>query len=174
MHFFDVLSSIPGEGGPLKPPFRFSCAMAKRRKIFSSYLVTFPQYSLSTFQQKIINPGQVRSGHQSGVLDPTSEKFTITSELEFFTEPFPSFRYLLRCQYVYFISESVYIYVTWGQVRVATSLWKNNATCPASSKRVKTTQLFQDYDRLPDQSWPRWHSLTGTPEGSSEVLWGHQ
>ena len=27
---------------------------------------------------------QVRSGHQSGFVDPTSEKFTITSELEFF------------------------------------------------------------------------------------------
>ena len=27
---------------------------------------------------------------------------------------------------------------------------ENNEVCPASSKRVKTTQFFQDYDRLPD------------------------
>ena len=29
-----------------------------------------------------------------------------------------------------------------------TSLWENNEIRPASSKRVKTTQFFQDYDRL--------------------------
>ena len=52
--------TIPG-GGPLRPPFRFFCAVAKRLKIFSSYdLVTFPYYSLRTFQKKMA--GQVRSG----------------------------------------------------------------------------------------------------------------
>ena len=29
-------------------------------------------------------PGQVRSGHQSGFVDTTTEKFAIMSELEFF------------------------------------------------------------------------------------------
>ena len=53
--------------------------MAKGGKIFSSYLVTFPNFSLRTFQQKQKLPGQVRSGHQSGFVDPTSEKFVITS-----------------------------------------------------------------------------------------------
>ena len=38
-------------------------------------------------------PGEVRSGHQSGFVDSTSEKFAITSELEYFTERFPLFRY---------------------------------------------------------------------------------
>ena len=43
---------------------------------------------------------QVRSGHQSGFVDPTSEKLAITSELELFTERFPLFRYSLQYQYV--------------------------------------------------------------------------
>ena len=34
--------------------------------------------------------GHVGSGHQNGFVDPTSEKFAITSELEFFTERFLS------------------------------------------------------------------------------------
>ena len=38
--------------------------------------------------------GQVRSGHQSGFVDPTSEKFAITSELEVFTERFPFSEYV--------------------------------------------------------------------------------
>ena len=43
------MKSIPG-GGALRPPFRFSCALAKRRKILSSYVVVFPSYLLRTFQ----------------------------------------------------------------------------------------------------------------------------
>ena len=34
-------------------------------------------------------PVQVRSGHQSGFVDTTTEKLAIMSELEFFTKQFP-------------------------------------------------------------------------------------
>ena len=37
-------------GGAKRPPSGFSCAIAKCHKTFSSYLVTFPKYSLHTFQ----------------------------------------------------------------------------------------------------------------------------
>ena len=50
-------------------------------------------------------PGQVRSGNQSGFVDPTSEKFANTSELEFFTKLFPliksSKQYLQYVSFVY-------------------------------------------------------------------------
>ena len=55
----DIFNPIPG-GGSLRPPSDFSCAIAKRRKIFSSCLVTFPNYSLH-FSKKIVVSGQVRS-----------------------------------------------------------------------------------------------------------------
>ena len=41
--------------------------MAKRRKIFSAYLLTFPYYSLRTFQKKS-GSGQVRSPNRVGWL----------------------------------------------------------------------------------------------------------
>ena len=54
----------------------------------------------------------------------------------------------------FYISEFVYL---WPEVRseqssdlYITSLWENNEMRPASSKRIKTTQFLQDYDRLTD------------------------
>ena len=48
---------------PFRPRFKFSCIMTKRRNIFSSYLVTYPDFSSRTFRQnkKIVGSGQVRS-----------------------------------------------------------------------------------------------------------------
>ena len=69
---------------PVWTPSGFSCAFVKRRKIESSYLVTFSKHSLRTFWRKNL-PGQVRSGHRRRFVDPTSEKFAVTPELEFFT-----------------------------------------------------------------------------------------
>ena len=74
-------------GGGFKAPSGFSFAIAKRPKAESSYLVTFPNFSLRIFHKKKM-PGQVRSGHQRRFVDPTSEKFAITPELEFLTEQF--------------------------------------------------------------------------------------
>ena len=64
----------------------FYCAIAKQRQTFSSYLMTFPHYSLRTFQQKKKKTCRARLGqviNQSEFSDPTSEKFVITSELVF-------------------------------------------------------------------------------------------
>ena len=98
-------------------------------------------------------PGQVRSGNQSGFVDPTSEKFANTSELEFFTKLFPliksSKQYLQYVSFVY-----LRIFDLWPEVRSESwplhckpmeKYW--NATC-TSSKRVKTTQFFKNYDKL--------------------------
>ena len=71
---FNLLAPITlfrAGGGLTGPPSGFSCAIAKRRKIFSSYLVTLPNYSLRTSQKEKL-PGQARSGHQSRFVDPTS------------------------------------------------------------------------------------------------------
>ena len=38
---FGEFNPIPDGGRPFRPPSGFSCAIAKRRKIESSYLVTF-------------------------------------------------------------------------------------------------------------------------------------
>ena len=53
-----------------------------------------------------------------------------------------------------------------GQIRdlYITSLWKNIGMRPSSSKRVKTTQLFQAYDILCDlYVMIKRHLLTGAP-----------
>ena len=48
--------------GPFRPPSSFSCAIAKHRKIESSYLLTFSRHSLRTFWlNKITGSGQVKS-----------------------------------------------------------------------------------------------------------------
>ena len=125
--------------------------MAKRRKIFSSYLVTFPNYSLRTFQKKM--PGQVRSGHQSGFVDLTSEKQSRQSQF-FFHGAISSVQVFITVPVcVICTSQNLFICdMRSGQSRdlCIRGLRENNEMCPASSKRVKTTELFQDYDRLPD------------------------
>ena len=65
--YLSGVSLSPG-GGPYRPPSGFSCAIAKRHKIISSYLVTFPSFSLRTFQKN----GRVRSGQgtRAGFLTP--------------------------------------------------------------------------------------------------------
>ena len=97
-----------GEWAFFGPPSGFSCATAKRRKTESSYLLTFSKHSLRTFWHKK-SPGQVMSGHKRQFVDPTSEKFAILPELEFFTDRFlfifslgynTQFVYLKSCIYV--------------------------------------------------------------------------
>ena len=85
-------------------------------KTFSSSLVTFPNYSLRTFQKKTAGSGQVRSPER--VLTPPQKKFAIISELEFSIERFLLFRYSLQYQYVQFEYLGNCISVTWGQARV--------------------------------------------------------
>ena len=60
--------------GALKAPFRFQLMLGDFSLLFIAHI-----------SDKEL-PGKVRLGHESGLVDPTSEKFTITSELEFFTE----------------------------------------------------------------------------------------
>ena len=152
-----AFNPIPGGGGSLRTPFRFSCAIAKRCKILSSYWVSFSNHSLRIFQQNKTKklPGQVRSDHHSGLVDPTSEKFAITSELVFFAERFLLFRCSLQHQYVLFEYLKIVICICGlgsGQSRdlYITSLWENNEMRPASSKQVKTTHFLEDCDRLTD------------------------
>ena len=79
--------------------------------ICSSYLVTFHNYSLCTIKKKM--PGQMRSGHQSGFVDTTTEKFAIMSELEFFFhEAVSSLQVLITVPVcVLCISHNIYIYM---------------------------------------------------------------
>ena len=159
-----------GLQGPLQV---FACAMAKRVKIFSSYLATFPYYSLCRFQQKI--PGQIRSGHQSGFFYPTSEKFAITSELEFFTERFPLFRYSLQYQYMWFEYLRICISVTWGRVRAVTitlqAYEKKTMKCVllrvSESKLPNSFRIMSQYLICNDPGGISWQRHR---EGSSEVM----
>ena len=57
--------------------------------------------------------GQVRSGQQTGFVNSTSEKFAITSELEFLHGEISSFRVFITVPVLCVICISV----TWGQVR---------------------------------------------------------
>ena len=72
------VNPIPDGGGGVKspPPLCFVLrTIPKRLEILSSYLVTFPKYSLRAFcKKKNKLPGQVRSDHQSGFVDHTSKK----------------------------------------------------------------------------------------------------
>ena len=102
---------IRGGGGGL-PPSGFSCVIAKRRKIESSYLVTFSKLSMRTFRQKKLL-GQVRSGHQRRFVDPTSEKFVIAlsfSRINFLSSGFNKGTTMHNL----YISEFVY---PWPEVR---------------------------------------------------------
>ena len=150
--------------------------MAKRRKIFSSYLVIFPNYSLRTFQKKW--PGQVSSGHQSGLVDPTSEKLALTSQLELFTERFPLLGYSLQYQYVKFVYLRNCISVTWGQVKVVTFTLQNYGKiikCVLlrvnESKSPSSFRITSDYLICNDPGSIYWQ---GQRKRSSEVMWGHQ
>ena len=94
---------IPGGGGglSLRPPSGFSCAIAKRLKIFSSYLVTFPSYSLRIIHKKKC---RVRSGQvtRAGLVTPPQKSLQsrqIRARV-FFTQRFLLFRCLLHHQYV--------------------------------------------------------------------------
>ena len=61
---FTMCNPIPGGGLFAPRPSGFSCAIAKRRKTESSYLVTFSKHSLRTFLQKSywVKSGQVTRG----------------------------------------------------------------------------------------------------------------
>ena len=72
--------------GPKRPPQVFLRAIPKRLEISSSYLVTFPKYSLPASGKKVAG-----SGHQSKFVDPTSEKFAVMPEVEFFMVQFHLF-----------------------------------------------------------------------------------
>ena len=103
--------------------------MAKRRKIFSSYLVTFPNYSLRTFRKKC----RVRSGQitKAGLLT-TSQKFSITSELAFFTERFPLQVFITVPVCIICLSQNLYI----SDFRICISVTCRRpslALCPASN-----------------------------------------
>ena len=69
------LNPVPDRGGG-DALAGFSRAIPKQLEISSSYLVTFLNI-ICTYSGKKM-PGQVRPGHQSGFVEPTSEKFAIT------------------------------------------------------------------------------------------------
>ena len=55
-------------------------------------------------------PGQVRSGHQSGFVDTTTEKFANMSELVFFNEAVSSLQAFITVPVcVIYISHNIYI-----------------------------------------------------------------
>ena len=68
------INPIPG-GGPLRTPLQFFLCHGKRRKLFSSYLVTFLYFSLRTFQQKkVVRSGQVT---RAGLLTPLQKSLQL-------------------------------------------------------------------------------------------------
>ena len=86
-------------------------------------------------------PGQVKSGHQSGFVDPTSKKFAIMSEIVFHVAISSLEVFITIPECLFFLSPNFYI----GELRLGqsrdlyiTSLWENNEMRPASTKRVKT------------------------------------
>ena len=151
--------------------------MNKHCNIFSSYLVTFLNFSLSSGPARVnfslssgparvnfsLSSGPARvnfslrsfqqnysdgSGHQNGFVDPTSDKFATTSEVEFSGNDFLS-------SGIHYSTSMCNMYLCdlrSGQRRdlYFASIWANNELCPDSSKRAKTTQFFQDYVILSD------------------------
>ena len=96
-------------------------------------------------------PDQVRSGHQRVFVDPTSEKIAITPEIVFHGTSSSLQVSIMVPVCAICIFHNVYICdLRSGQLRdlYIVSLWDNIEMRPSSSERVKTTQLFQDYDRL--------------------------
>ena len=89
---------------------------------------------------------QVKSGHQSGFVDPTSEKHI-------------SYDFLHICD------------LRLGQIHAfyITSVLENIEMQYILIKLVKTTQFFQDYDILSRLQWVRCHLLTRVP---GMVIWG--
>ena len=95
--------------GRRKGPSGFLCHCQTLQDMQVILGVTFPKYSLRSFQQKTmpsqVKSGQVRSGHQGEFVDSMSVKFAIPSELVFFF----SWRYFLSSGLHY--STSTYICV---------------------------------------------------------------
>ena len=82
----NALNPILGRGGRGRrkgPPQVFFCHWQTPQGM-QVILGDFSLLFIAFISEKM--PGQVRSGHQIGFVDLTSEKFAITSELEFFTE----------------------------------------------------------------------------------------
>ena len=172
------LNPIPGGGGLLAPsPLRFflcHCQTPEDRKlILADFFQTFIAHILT---KKL--PGQVRSGYQRWFVDPTSEKFAIPPELEFFTDKFPLFRFSSGYHHAQFVYFRICISATWGQVRfviftsqaygkiLKCALLRVNESKPPNSFRIMTDYLICD-----DPGVIYWQ---GHRERSSEVMWGHQ
>ena len=158
--FWDIKKNL-GRGGlktppstrrGLRPSSGFSFAMAKRRKIFSSYFVTLSSYSLRIFQQKkkIAGSGQFRSPER--VCWPHLRKVCNHVRARVFQGAISSLQvFIIVPVCIICLSQNGYICDLrsgHSSDHYSTSLWENNETCSALSKRVKTTQFFQDYVRL--------------------------
>ena len=148
-HIADVNPS-PGGGGGLFGPSSVSCAIAKGRKI--SCLVTFPNYSFRTLKKKIVWQGQVRSTQR--VCWPHFRKVCNHVRARVFHGTISSLQVFITVPVcVIFLSHNLYnCDLRSDQIRdlYITSLWGNNEKGLASNTRVKTTQFFQDCDRLSD------------------------
>ena len=149
--------------GNEKVPSDFSCAIVKRRKTFSTYLMTYLYYSLRTFKQKKKNC-RVRSGQVNwwgaGFVTPP-QKSLQSRQLEFSRSDFLSSGLHNSTSMCYlYISLFFYFY----DLRLGKKPWSihykpigNIEIRPASSKLVKTIQFFPDYDILSDLWWRRCH-----------------
>ena len=164
---------IPG-GGPFAPPLRLflcHCQTPQDRKlILGDFFLTLIAHILTT---KNTGSGQVSS--PEAVCWPHLRKVCNHARARVFHRSISSLQVFIRvppCTKC--ISHSLYICdLKSGQTRdlYITTLRENIEMRPALSKRVKTTQLFQNYyDRLCHLRWSRCHLLAGAPE---KVIWGH-
>ena len=157
-------------GGGFSAPSGFSCAIAKLRKIESSYLAGFLAFIAHILTKK--SPGQVRS--PEAIYWPHLRKVCDHARARVFRGSICSLQIFIRYHHAQFVYLRICKSVTWGQVRFVIftlQVYEENIEMrPTLSKWVKTTQFFQNYDGLSHLWWSRCHLLTGTPE---KVIWGH-
>ena len=107
----------PGGGGPSPPPQILLVPFPKAARYSAHTCWLFLTIHCIHFRKKCwIRSDQVRSGHQSRLVDPTSEMFAITSELGFFHRPiFPFQVFITAPVWVTCISHNLCM---WPEVRI--------------------------------------------------------
>ena len=112
---------------------------------FCTNLITFVLISFpKSWKYMSMSMSMSRSGHQRRFVDPISEKFAITPELEFFTDQFLLFRFSWEYHHAQFVYLRICISVTWGQVRFMI------LTLRAYGKILKCAQLRVNGSKPPN------------------------
>ena len=109
-------SPFSGGGAAFKTPFQVFLVPWPSAVRYSAYLVTFPNYSLCTFQEEKMS-GQIRSGHQSEFVDPASERTHLLSILISLTRgPLGGFEETPLVFPSYFLNRHIYQHKTFSTI----------------------------------------------------------